>query len=474
MSFRFFLSWILLVVLFTGCDEDEERHPSIKTVSITPLSAANFLLKGSIAEVGSIPVIEYGFVYSLGGTPGVEYGSKIVLGDDPAKGLFEHEVVLPSQSGYYGGSIYIRAFITNERGTAYGSVVSVQIPELKVSSVSPLVASPGEQITIFGQNFGSVPSLNTVYFNETPATVVRSTSTSMDIIVPTGINYGYYGSYIYVSVRTGGQQVTATQYFVLKPSVSGFAPTKGTFGTYVTINGTFYTSGYYNSNFSVSVGGVTASISSMSSSAISFTIPNDLNQGTSKITLNFLAHQVDVGTFTMDPLVVSSVSCSEVFGNSYVTITGSGFNPWYSYYTSYNTIALNGQNVPLSSASSTQISFYVPTNLSTGSYSVSVGNSLETVVLPDQLIIDKLEVTGLSTTTIKRGNRFEIYGDFAACGFNFSPSISLSGYTLYVTKVTDTHLEVEAPTWLPVGAFQLLMYANNETIIVANQIQITD
>jgi hypothetical protein len=297
----------------------------------------------------------------------------------------------------------------------------------------------------------------------------------MDIIVPSGISFGYYGSYIYVTVRTGGQQVSATQYFVLKPVVSSFSPTNGTFGTYVTINGSFYPYSYY-SNYSVLVGGVSASINNVSSSTVSFTIPYDVNQSNPKIVLTYLGHQIDVGTFTMNPLEVTSISCNEVFGNSYVVINGSGFNPGYSYYSSYNTVELNGQNVPLNSASSTQISFYVPTNLSAGSYSVSVGNSSETVVLPEKLIIDELEVTGLSTTTIKRGNRFEIYGDFAACGFNFYPSISLSGYgyTLSVTKVTDNLVEVEAPTWLPIGFFQLLMYANNETIIVANEVQITD
>jgi YD repeat-containing protein len=102
---------------------------------------------------------------------------------------------------------------------------------------TPKQGPVGTTVTIAGIGFSATPAQNTVRFNGTLATVSAATTTQLTVTVPAGATTGT------ISVTApGGSSTSATPFTVAStngtPTISGFAPTIGTPGTAVTVNGT--------------------------------------------------------------------------------------------------------------------------------------------------------------------------------------------------------------------------------------------
>jgi YD repeat-containing protein len=102
---------------------------------------------------------------------------------------------------------------------------------------TPKQGPVGTTVTIAGIGFSATPAQNTVRFNGTLATVSAATTTQLTVTVPAGATTGT------ISVTApGGSSTSATPFTVAgtngTPTISGFAPTIGTPGTAVTVNGT--------------------------------------------------------------------------------------------------------------------------------------------------------------------------------------------------------------------------------------------
>jgi hypothetical protein len=82
-------------------------------------------------------------------------GTKEIVGNTAATGAFEKNISLPTSGGASSGyTVYVRAFLTNQKGTVYGVVKEFTVPPLTITSVAPLSARTGDQVTISGENFG--------------------------------------------------------------------------------------------------------------------------------------------------------------------------------------------------------------------------------------------------------------------------------------------------------------------------------
>ena len=110
-------------------------------------------------------------------------------------GSGEVKVIAPGGSGIYNSFIY-----TN------GPVIT---------SFSPLSASPGATVAIFGGNFSTTPANNIVYFGNVRATVNSATSTSLNVTVP------YSAALAPLSVTTAG--LTAYSSAPFNPTFAGSA-----------------------------------------------------------------------------------------------------------------------------------------------------------------------------------------------------------------------------------------------------------
>ena len=106
-----------------------------------------------------------------------------------------------------------------------------------VLDFTPKQGTVGTVVTILGAGFSTTPSLNTVRFNGTQATITDATTTQLTVTVPAGATTGT------ISVTApGGSANSATPFTVTgtsgAPTITGFTPTIGTPGTAVTVNGT--------------------------------------------------------------------------------------------------------------------------------------------------------------------------------------------------------------------------------------------
>ena len=156
-----------LTIVFS-CDEVEEVYLNVETTEVIPSSASSFVAKGNVHETGNSLVLEYGFVYSLSSTPDVYQGTKEVVGNTlQLPDLIEKSISLETTGGATTGyTVFVRAFLTNQKGTVYGVIKEFTIPELTIGSVTPLTARAGEQVTIAGENFGVTADENVVTFNK--------------------------------------------------------------------------------------------------------------------------------------------------------------------------------------------------------------------------------------------------------------------------------------------------------------------
>jgi fibronectin type 3 domain-containing protein len=103
-----------------------------------------------------------------------------------------------------------------ESGTSNQSDATPQASNLAITAFQAESAAPGTSIQIFGREFGTSPSANTVTFGDTEGTVLAASSTKLTVEVPSGET-----GVVDLSVTADGATVTSAQSFTV------LAPTQG-------------------------------------------------------------------------------------------------------------------------------------------------------------------------------------------------------------------------------------------------------
>ena len=366
------------------------KDPVIETILAKPIAAYTCYAKASIVEKGSFDIIDHGFVYSSYNSDfGIESGTKISLNAEPIK-ADTFSTNFSFGSNYYGSSqpFYVRAYLTNKKGTVYGASLSFNPLVLSVGSLQPSSGKIGDRITIKGENFSAKLTENVVKFNTTVAKVVDASTTSLVVEVPAGIisDY-YYDSTVKINVTVGGQTLSAT--FTLLPTITGFSPNSGTFGTTITISG-------QNMNaygLTVKCNDIVASIYNNSGTSLSISVPYNIT--TEKVSIKFIKNGVETvipGVFTMNPVSITSVSPDKGFAGSTITISGPNFNPAYSV----NTVKIGGISTAFGYLNQNEFSITVPASLAEGPQNIEVSNGISTAVMENAFTVVVPKVTGVS------------------------------------------------------------------------------
>jgi hypothetical protein len=440
--------WLALTMILFTCSEEEERNPQIETLSVTALSISEIEIKGTIKDAGTIPPEDYGVVYAFYENGfDIFNGNKVSLGKSPSSSSIDAKVEL-QYGGYQYSKIYARTYFTNERGTVYGEIKSVDLPILSVSSVSPLAAAEGQTITIYGNNFSPEASEDIVTFNYQQAQVTQASASSLKVIVPSNITT-YYWESISIRVSVGPQQVQATYNFQILPSVTGMTPTHGTFGTQVILQGKNFAGQY----MTLYVNDIQSTTSMYSTSDYAyFYIPNDVTSKTLKFKLGVNNEKFGVpGEFTMDDMEVSSFSPSEGVASTSITVSGSNFNPQYNYYGNPNKVKIGGVDAYISSYSSTYLQVTVPTGLSAGDYSVSINNGVETVTTTDKFTIVTSSFDGFSPSS----GYTSTYVTLQGAHLGTQGSVKFGDYEAGVNNWTENSIGVYVPYWLSSGNYKI-------------------
>jgi YD repeat-containing protein len=142
--------------------------------------------------------------------------------------------------------------------------------QVSIIGFTPKTGPVGTSVTISGTGFSGTPSLNTVSFNGTGATVTSATTTQIVASVPSGASTGL------ISVTSPNGSATSASPFTVAaspgtPTITGFLPPIGAAGSTVTVSGTnFGTAG----NTKVRINSDYAVISSLTSTTINAIVPS--------------------------------------------------------------------------------------------------------------------------------------------------------------------------------------------------------
>ena len=433
--------------------EKKETDPKIITLEAKPNSAFSCRAIAQVDERGSYNITDHGFVYFYGSeNSGSFYAdNKISLGKELAKDTFAANFSLNSNY-YYQTSYkwYVRAYITNEKGTVYGNTISFEPLVLSLQSISPGSAKIGDTISINGNNFDPIPVNNNVRFynsNYFTAKVVSASKTLLKVIVP-DFTSGYYysGNYFDIVVTIGSQNYILNDVFSLATSVTSFYPSSGTFNTSITIYGT-----NFGQLSGIMLGNTLITSYSSSTNYVSIYVPSNMTSKKFKIYIlkGSVKTEVPGGEFVMNSLVSTSFSPAKIYAGNTLTITGSNFNS----SSSYNFVLFGSTRVSNIYSYTSYINVTVPSTLTAGDYTVSVSNGVDTVIIPGKLKVVVPSITGISPTSGYVGT------DLTISGHNLNTN---SYYVYFNTSIysaysydTSTY-KIKVPSLTP-GTYKILL-----------------
>ena len=457
---KIFLLVSASIFILSSC-EKKERNPKITTIEANPISASSCTAKAQIEETGAYAVTDHGFVYSFGSSDNSNYVNtqyKISMGANITTDTFSATLPLSSTSYYYSGyKWYVRGYITNQKGTVYGNAVSFDPLVLSLQSISPSSAKCGDTITILGKNFDPVTTNNTVqfyyYYNYYSAKVVGATNTKLKVIVPT-FTSSSYDNHCDIQVTTGGLTSTLTNVFYLTPSVTGFSPHSGTFGTTITISGTSL-----SQLSSIMLDNTVISYYSSGGTYINVSVPSNITSKKFKIYVINGATKIEVpgGEFVMNNLTVTSMSPTKVYPGSSVSIYGSNFNN----SSSYNSVFFGATKISNIYNYTSYLNATIPNNLNSGDYVVKVSNGLDTVTVPGTLKVVTPTITNISPASGYWGT------DLTISGHNFNTNYSYvyfnsSSYSAY--SYDSTTYKIKIPSYLSPGTYKIYVYTGSGQI----------
>ncbi len=219
----------------------------------------------------------------------------------------------------------------------------------QISNFSPTSGGTGTSVVITGSGLAGT---NSIKFNGVSAGFTVNSATQVTATVPSSASTGK----IILTTPSGSVTTTSDYTVVSAPTLTSFSPTRGATGSSITV---------YGSNFvspTVTVGGVSASVTVVSASQLSVTIPETATSGAVVVTTS-AGTATSSSQFTVTPTVTSFTPSSGIVGSS-VVITGTGFG-------TVTNVTFNGRSSSYTVNSSTQITATVPTSATTGPISVT-------------------------------------------------------------------------------------------------------
>lgn len=389
MKAKFLFIALIFTIIFS-CKKELNSDPTLTTDFVKVLSASTCYVKSTVTERGSYDILDYGFVCSESKSSlSINYGTKISFGKNLVSDTFSCVIPYITNNSYYTpSSYYVRAYLTNTRGTIYGLILSFNPLILSVSSVYPKSGKVGDSITIIGNNFSSVPDYNVVklYNNslkigEVSVTSINNVSSSNISAYVPYMNAGTYDVEVYNGIS---KSILSKAFTVIVPEVISISPTSGSYGTEVTILGK-----NFNSNANVFINysqynNIYTDIIYKDSSKIIITIPYGITTGNVKLNVVFSSNLTFTNDFTIEPLLttISNFTPNSGTPGTAVTINGSGFVQDYTTRVNIGTISSY-----IISISSKQIKVQVPSNAGLGPMKISVETYGNTVISDNNFTI---------------------------------------------------------------------------------------
>ncbi len=319
-------------------------------------------------------------------------------------------------------------------------------------SFYPNTGFPNTQVTIIGSGFNANSSLDQVFFNGTPASVLRASADTLIVESPSN------GSNGPVSVKVGSSQVTGSVFtYLASNSVFQLSPSAGNIGDIVLITTNPANPILPGSSLQVIfTGGVSGIILSHDTHNITVRVPQGFNNG--PITL-MLGSQKFIGSifskFSIDPL-----SSQVIYAGETITLTGAGFNsnPLNNivyFYFNDNYITLNNATtvltnpladsliLPVISGNNNSITFKIPNFTVQGPIYFKISNSGSNfLTIPNFTFLAARLNTCFSGFTYTSGSPCYIKGA------GFTPGIKANKLTLNGLNCTITYASADSIVYI--------------------------
>jgi hypothetical protein len=282
--------------------------------------------------------------------------------------------------------------VTNLAGlTVSGGTFHVLYPAT-IESFSPTSGGVGATVTITGSHFIDATS---VAFGGTAATGFQVDSDAqITVAVPIGAATGA------ISVVNGYGEVDSTDPFTVisLPTVDSFAPTSGSPGDSIVIQGTNLTGAT-----DVDFNGVPADFTVPSDTEIDAVVPSGNTAGRISVTTPGGTAQ-STGTFTGPPAIMSFAPTSAHIGD-HVALAGGGF-------TGTSEVDVNGFSASFSVVSDSEIDLVVPVGATEGAITLQRGDGATATSSSALLVLAPPVIESLSPSHAQPGEGVTITGHY--------------------------------------------------------------
>lgn len=239
-----------------------------------------------------------------------------------------------------------------------------------ITSFSPASGPVGALVTIGGTNFGATQGSSTVTFGGISTIPTSWSANSITVPVPNGALAGNSA----VVITVNGFSSPGVN-FSVTPGITNLTPSSGPVGTSVTIAGTSF--GATQGASTVTVGGVTSSPASWSSTSVKVPVPASLSLGPAPVVVTVAGLSSTSVNFTVTPGISSLSPSSTPVGTS-VTISGTNFGGTQGA----STVTIAGLTVTPTNWSTNAVGFVMPSSLGLGAAPVvvTVGGAASNIV----------------------------------------------------------------------------------------------
>lgn len=420
-KWNFSIGIMLCFLLFIGaCKKDKVEVPSVpfKIDSYYPNS-------GNAGTLVSI--VGAGF-----GTELAKYSASISGKAAEVISATENTIVIRMPEGGVTGALSINY---DSRNFDLGPYT---YQALSVKTVFPANGPAGSQIRITGAGFSSTTGPATVFINGKPALVVSVSDEIIVAEVPEDAGFGP------IVVKVDGKEAKG-QNFTYQ-AISSIKPLTGGKNTKVTINGVGFEE-LAEGNL-IEFNGTSAIVLEASKEKLIVLAPDGVNTGPLSVNINGQKIAGPVFTVVAAPTIQVVTPLSGPKGAE-MTISGVQF----SEVLDENKVFINGVEIPVQSATESQIKLVVPGGTGTGLVKVIVNDQATN---GPQFKDQTLGITSVSPDNGIAGTTVTIKGS----GFSASPGnnkVYFNGVLAAVKTATENTLVLDAPAGLSTGDLKVIV-----------------
>lgn len=226
----------LCISLLAGC-EDAERgpkdYPFVQMENVDVLSDG-VIFQARLTSPGSQNIVSYGFVWNETDNTKFENWSKKEYSGIPSGGTFQAEIY----TDIVKDQVYhVRPFVKTAETTVFGPVSGFTgngSRPARVTNYTPKEGFDGAVIRMKGQNFSQREGNLSVFVDETPAEIIRSTEDSLIFKIPVTPLIGP----VPFKVVSGDKEIIIENAFeIFGPEIFESSVTEGYAGDIITIRG---------------------------------------------------------------------------------------------------------------------------------------------------------------------------------------------------------------------------------------------